>query len=221
MVEGASLINEVLKMKVFPLILGPVQTACYLVSNEGKAVVIDPAANAQAIIRQLKTKGLELEAILLTHGHFDHIGAVNELAEHYQVPIYAHKKEKEYFENPDVNLSPMIYERLVLNPDFNYQFLGDGQKFECLGEKVKALHIPGHTTGSLCFYFESAKMVFTGDTLFKGSIGRTDFIYGNHEQLVTGIKAKLFTLPADTLVYPGHGDCTTIEEEINQNPFLK
>ncbi|MTM67389.1 MBL fold metallo-hydrolase, partial [Turicibacter sanguinis] len=98
-------------MKVFPLILGPVQTACYLVSNGNKAVVIDPAANAQTIIRHLKTKGLELEAILLTHGHFDHIGAVNELATHYQVPIYAHKKEKEYFENPDVNLSPMIYER--------------------------------------------------------------------------------------------------------------
>lgn len=208
-------------MKVFPLILGPVQTACYLVSHEGKAVVIDPAANAQAIIRQLKTKGLELESILVTHGHFDHIGALNELAEYYQVPIYTHKKEKEYFDNPDVNLSPMIYERLVINPDFDIRYLTDGAELECLGTKVKAFHVPGHTTGSLCFYFAALEMVFTGDTLFQGSIGRTDFIYGNHEQLVTGIKKKLLTLPAQTLVYPGHGDCTSIEEEIKRNPFLK
>lgn len=208
-------------MKVFPLILGPVQTACYIVSNGNKAVVIDPAANAQTIIRHLKTKGLELEAILLTHGHFDHIGAVNELATHYQVPIYAHKKEKEYFENPDVNLSPMIYERLVLNPNFDYQFLADGAKFDCIDTNIQAFHVPGHTTGSLCFYFKEGDMLFTGDTLFKGSIGRTDFIYGNHDQLVTGIKKKLLTLPKNTLVYPGHGDCTTIEEETNHNPFLK
>ncbi|MTL91697.1 MBL fold metallo-hydrolase, partial [Turicibacter sanguinis] len=186
-----------------------------------KAVVIDPAANAQTIIRHLKTKGLELEAILLTHGHFDHIGAVNELATHYQVPIYAHKKEKEYFENPDVNLSPMIYERLVLNPNFDYQFLADGAEFDCIDTNIQAFHVPGHTTGSLCFYFKEGDMLFTGDTLFKGSIGRTDFIYGNHDQLVTGIKKKLLTLPKNTLVYPGHGDCTTIEEETNHNPFLK
>lgn len=207
-------------MKVFPLILGPVQTACYLVSNEGKAVVIDPAANAQAIIRQLKTKNLELEAILVTHGHFDHIGALNELAQHYSVPIYAHKKEKEYFDNPEVNLSPMVYERLILNPDLDYHFLADGTEFKCLGTVVKAFHVPGHTTGSLCFYFKEGEMVFTGDTLFQGSIGRTDFIYGNHDQLITGIKKKLLTLPAQTLVYPGHGECTTIEDEINRNPFL-
>ena len=120
-------------MKVYPLILGPVQTACYIVSQNQKAVIIDPAANASQIIRYLGTYKLELEAILLTHGHFDHIGAVNELADKYRVPIYAHKKEKEYFDNPDVNLSPMIYERLILNPNFEYRYLSDGQSFECLG----------------------------------------------------------------------------------------
>ena len=207
-------------MKVYPLVLGPVQTACYIISNEKKAVVVDPAANANQIIQYLGTKKLELEAVLLTHGHFDHIGAVNELVAKYQVPIYAHKKEKEYFENPDVNLSPMIYERLVLNKDFEYRFISDQEVIECLGTKVKTFHVPGHTTGSICYYFESEDIVFTGDTLFKHSIGRTDFIYGNHDQLVKGIRGKLLSLPGHTLVYPGHGECTTIGEESKHNPFL-
>lgn len=207
-------------MKVYPLVLGPVQTACYIISNEKKAVVVDPAANANQIIQYLGTKKLELEAVLLTHGHFDHIGAVNELVAKYQVPIYAHKKEKEYFENPDVNLSPMIYERLVLNKDFEYRFISDQEVIECLGTKVKTFHVPGHTTGSICYYFESEDIVFTGDTLFKHSIGRTDFIYGNHDQLIKGIRGKLLSLPGHTLVYPGHGECTTIGEESKHNPFL-
>lgn len=209
-----------MKMKVYPLVLGPVQTACYIISNEKKAVVVDPAANANQIIQYLGTKKLELEAVLLTHGHFDHIGAVNELVAKYQVPIYAHKKEKEYFENPDVNLSPMIYERLVLNKDFEYRFISDQEVIECLGTKVKTFHVPGHTTGSICYYFESEDIVFTGDTLFKHSIGRTDFIYGNHDQLIKGIRGKLLSLPGHTLVYPGHGECTTIGEESKHNPFL-
>lgn len=207
-------------MKVYPLVLGPVQTTCYIISNENKAIVVDPAANANQIIRYLGTKKLELEAVLLTHGHFDHIGAVNELVAKYQVPIYAHKKEQEYFENPEVNLSPMIYERLILNKDFEYRFIADQEMIDCLGLRVKAFHVPGHTTGSLCYYFESEELVFTGDTLFKHSIGRTDFIYGNHDQLVKGIRGKLLSLPPHTLVYPGHGECTTIEEELIHNPFL-
>ncbi len=207
-------------MKVYPLVLGPVQTTCYIISNENKAIVVDPAANANQIIRYLGTKKLELEAVLLTHGHFDHIGAVNELVAKYQVPIYAHKKEQEYFENPEVNLSPMIYERLILNKDFEYRFIADQEMIDCLGLRVKAFHVPGHTTGSLCYYFESEELVFTGDTLFKHSIGRTDFIYGNHDQLVKGIRGKLLSLPPHTLVYPGHGECTTVEEELIHNPFL-
>ena len=91
---------------------------------------------------------------------------------------------------------------------------------DCLGLRVKAFHVPGHTTGSLCYYFESEELVFTGDTLFKHSIGRTDFIYGNHDQLVKGIRGKLLSLPPHTLVYPGHGECTTVEEELIHNPFL-
>lgn len=207
-------------MNVYPLVLGPVQTTCYVVSSQGRAVIVDPAANATKIIQYLGTKKLIPEAILLTHGHFDHIGAVNELAAKYSLPIYAHKSEKEYFDQPEVNLSTMMYQPFVLSEDLDYHWLADGATLTCLDTQVKIFHVPGHTSGSLCYYFVKDRMVFTGDTLFKQSIGRTDFIYGNHQQLVTGIKQKLLTLPDDTLVYPGHGDCTTVADEKRNNPFL-
>lgn len=207
-------------LNVYPLVLGPVQTTCYVVSSQGRAVIVDPAANATKIIQYLGTKKLIPEAILLTHGHFDHIGAVNELAAKYSLPIYAHKSEKEYFDQPEVNLSTMMYQPFVLSEDLDYHWLADGATLTCLDTQVKIFHVPGHTSGSLCYYFVKDRMVFTGDTLFKQSIGRTDFIYGNHQQLVTGIKQKLLTLPDDTLVYPGHGDCTTVADEKRNNPFL-
>lgn len=207
-------------LNVYPLVLGPVQTTCYVVSSQGRAVIVDPAANATKIIQYLGTKKLIPEAILLTHGHFDHIGAVNELAAKYRLPIYAHKSEKEYFDQPEVNLSTMMYQPFVLSEDLDYHWLADGATLTCLDTQVKIFHVPGHTSGSLCYYFVKDRMVFTGDTLFKQSIGRTDFIYGNHQQLVTGIRQKLLTLPDDTLVYPGHGDCTTVADEKRNNPFL-
>lgn len=207
-------------LNVYPLVLGPVQTTCYVVSSQGRAVIVDPAANATKIIQYLGTKKLIPEAILLTHGHFDHIGAVNELAAKYSLPIYAHKSEKEYFDQPEVNLSTMMYQPFVLSGDLDYHWLADGATLTCLDTQVKIFHVPGHTSGSLCYYFVKDRMVFTGDTLFKQSIGRTDFIYGNHQQLVTGIRQKLLTLPDDTLVYPGHGDCTTVADEKRNNPFL-
>ena len=207
-------------LNVYPLVLGPVQTTCYVVSSQGRAVIVDPAANATKIIQYLGTKKLIPEAILLTHGHFDHIGAVNELAAKYSLPIYAHKLEKEYFDQPEVNLSTMTYQPFVLSEDLDYHWLADGATLTCLDTQVKIFHVPGHTSGSLCYYFVKDRMVFTGDTLFKQSIGRTDFIYGNHQQLVTGIRQKLLTLPDDTLVYPGHGDCTTVADEKRNNPFL-
>jgi len=208
-------------MKVYPLVMGPVQTNCYMISIRDKAVIIDPVEAPEKLIQYLNKHKLELEAILLTHGHFDHIGAVNDLAGVFNVPIYAHKKEKPYFENPELNLSTMMYQKLVLKPDFDYRYLEDGENFKCIGLDVKVFHVPGHTMGSLCYYFKSEQIIFTGDTLFAHSIGRTDLIHGNHKQLVQAIKKKLLNLPEATLVYPGHGDCTTIADEIKENPYLQ
>ena len=203
------------------MVLGPVQTMCYVISNQTHAVVIDPAHSAKKIQEYLNSQRLTLQAILLTHGHFDHIGAVNELALRSDVPVYAHKREKEYFQNPDVNLSSMMYERLTLDESLNIQYVTEGATISSLDQVIKVFHVPGHTPGSLCYYFENEHMVFTGDTLFAGGIGRTDFIYGDHGSLVKHIKQKLMTLPQDTLVYPGHGECTTVETEAKRNIFLK
>ncbi len=208
-------------LKVYPMVLGPVQTMCYVISHQNQAVVVDPAASGKKIYDYLQSQNLTLEAILITHGHFDHIGGVNELVARCHVPVYAHKKEQEYFNKPEVNLSTMVYEHLVLDDQIDFHYVADYQTLSLLGQAVKVFHVPGHTTGSLCYYFEDDQIVFTGDTLFEGAIGRTDFIYGNHEQLVTMLKQKIMTLPPQTLVYPGHGACTTVETEAKQNMFLR
>ena len=208
-------------IKVYPMVLGPVQTMCYVVSEGELAVVVDPADQGRKIYDYLRSKKLKLQAILLTHGHFDHIGGVNELTSLIDVPVYAHQAEQEYFDKPEVNLSTMMHQRLTLIDSVNVTYLGDKQEVTLLDQVVCALHVPGHTSGSLCYYFTVDDVVFTGDTLFAGAVGRSDFIHGNHEQLVRGIKGKLLTLPSNTLVYPGHENCTTIEIEAKTNPFLK
>ena len=208
-------------VKVYPMVLGPVQTMCYVVSAGELAVVVDPADEGRKIYEYLRSKKLKLQAIVLTHGHFDHIGGVNELTSLVDVPVYAHRAEQEYFDKPEVNLSTMMQQRLILNDSINITYLADKQEVTLLNQVVRAFHVPGHTSGSLCYYFTVDDIVFTGDTLFAGAVGRSDFIHGNHEQLIRGIKEKLLTLPARTLVYPGHQDCTTIEVEAKTNPFLK
>jgi len=207
-------------MKIYPMALGPVDTNCYILSEGNRAVIIDPAGEPQKILNHLEKHQLTVESILLTHGHFDHIGAVNEVEAKYSVPIFAHKREKEYFERAAVNLSIQFGAAYTLSSDYDYRWLDEGSQIEILGHQVVVNHVPGHTPGSLTYYFKDLGLIFTGDTLFKGSIGRTDLQYGNHELLHTGIKTKLLTLPAQTVAYPGHGEATTIEEELQTNRFF-
>lgn len=208
-------------MKIYPMVVGPVQVNCYILSREGRAVIVDPGDSAQKILNYLNTHRLTVEAILLTHGHFDHIGAVNELAQVLKVPVYAHKKEQAYFDEPGLNLSTMIYQNLVLAKTLDIRYLADGGCLDIIGTRCQIFHVPGHTLGSICFYFEKEGVVFTGDTLFSYSIGRTDFPKGSHDQLVAAIKDKLLVLPGDTVVYPGHNEATTISQQIAGNPHLR
>ncbi len=199
------------------LVLGMMSTNCYLLKNResGTALIVDPAEQADRIADTLTGMEAKPEAILLTHGHFDHIGAAEKLRERYQIPILAHKREREVLENPDLNLTKWYGAGYTLTAD---RYLRDGEVLELAGFEIKVLHTPGHTIGSVSYYLPEEAALFSGDTLFCGSFGRTDFPTGNEEQLVSSLREKLFTLPDETDVFPGHEGSTTIYYEKRFNP---
>lgn len=202
---------------------GDFSTNCYLLMNNDikKCVVIDPADYFEEIWKTVGNNGCVLDGILLTHGHFDHITDAKRLSDYYNIRVYAYKDEAALLADPDKNLSAhMGYERLVLD-DKNCEWLTDGQTIELAGITFKVVHTPGHTEGGVCYYVEDTNMLFSGDTLFKGSVGRTDFPTGNATKLTESIKTKLFVLPDETQVYPGHGDSTDIGSERIHNPFIR
>ncbi len=200
--------------------VGPVQTNCYFVVNQktNECVVIDPGAYGKQLAAKAREHGVTPVAILLTHGHCDHVEGSEGFVNEFPVKIYAHEAEKATLENPAVNLSAGLTGRnKVYHADV---FLKDEEEIELAGLRIRTLLTPGHTQGGCCFYFEDAKILASGDTLFCGSIGRTDFPTGNYRQLLDSIRTKLFTLPRDTQVLPGHDARTTIGSEVNYNPFL-
>jgi len=191
------------------LVLGAVRTNCYFLSNDKKEVVIiDPADRADIIINFIAEKGLKPLAILLTHGHFDHIGAADELRREYDIKVYAHKDEKDVLNMQDYNLSASFDMDISIDADV---YLADGQVFELGGFTFKTVHTPGHTKGSVCYVI--GDMIFSGDTLFEGTHGRTDFPTGSQSAMVRSIKEKLLVLDENMKVYPGHNMETTIGEE--------
>ena len=206
-------------MKINHYVVGPVQTNCYVVINEDtkECFVIDPGASAKQLAERIRKDELTPVAILLTHGHFDHAGAAEELAKEFDVKIYAQEAEKDTLANPQKNVSWMMGGSETYHAD---EFLKDEQEVEFAGFKIKVLHTPGHTEGGCYYYIADEDVVFTGDTLFAQSVGRTDFPGGSMSQIVRSIKEKLMVLPDDTTVYPGHGDPTTIETERMYNPYL-
>ena len=190
-------------IEVKSLVLGIVGTNCYIVyeKNKKEAVLIDPAAEEERIISFLEGADLEPKAILLTHGHFDHILAVPALREKYRIPLYA-------AEDPEGRVE--IHDFIGLH---------DGDELELLGRKWKVLSTPGHTKGSVCFFVEgNPPYLFSGDTLFSESYGRTDLFSGSEKEIIQSIREKLFTLPEETLVFPGHEESTTIRNEKSYNP---
>ena len=191
-------------LRVEQYVVGPVMTNCYLAVNEdtNEALIIDPGDEGRRLIEKIKEKNLTLAAVLLTHGHFDHAAAAAELAEAFQVPIYAHEKEKETLETPRINLCAMIGE-----PDAVYHadiYVKDNDVLQLAGFRIQVLYTPGHTVGGCCYYIEEEQAVFAGDTLFNGSVGRTDFPGGSASVLIRSIEEKLMPLPGQTKVYPGH-----------------
>lgn len=209
-------------MKIYPMPVGDYQANCYIISNQNQALIIDPGDEAPKIITYLATKALQPVAILLTHGHFDHIGALEAVMKQYEIPVYAHIAEKDYFTNADYNLSFKAGRAKIELTDLsNFVFVETDGIIELMGMSIEVRYVPGHSSGSIAFYFVADGIVVSGDALFNGSIGRTDLINGNHEQLINSIKNKLFTLPDATVVYSGHGPATTIGDEKLTNPFFK
>ena len=212
-----------MKYSIDHYIVGPVGTNCYILVNEdtGEAVVVDPGAAAGPLHDKIEEDGYTPTAILLTHGHFDHAGAVSELKSLFpgtDIPVYTYKGERQTLEDPRYNLSGDMGGMAEHYEATDY--LDDDAEFTVAGFRIKLLFTPGHTPGGCCFYLEDQKICFTGDTLFCGSVGRTDFYGGSMSQLVRGIKEKLMTLPDDTVCYPGHDSLTTIGDERVNNPFL-
>ena len=211
--------KRMLNIKVEGYCVGPVQTNCYFAINKtsNELLIVDPGASADSLEKKVKESGCKPAAILLTHGHSDHAGAAEELAELLDVKIYAHEAEKDTLEDPRYNLSGMMGRGERYHADI---FVKDGQELELAGFMIRVLHTPGHTPGGCCYYIPSEAVLFSGDTLFCQSVGRTDFPGGSMGQLVKSIRSKLLDMPDHTKVYPGHNEETTIGQEKQWNPFL-
>ena len=207
------------ELKIGRIVLGMCQTNCYFVYEEGssRVIVFDPADKGDYIFDGLKGKGFTVEAILLTHGHFDHIWGVEQLRELSGAKVYAYEGEKELCEDASLNVSKGAGRACTIKAD---EYVKDGEEITAAGISCRLIATPGHTGGSCCYYFENDKILISGDTLFQESVGRTDLPTGSMSMLVRSVKEKLLPLPEEVKVYPGHGESTTIGYEKKYNPFL-
>ena len=206
-------------MELITLPVGPLQCNCYVLwQRPDQAVVIDPGDEGPKIIAALESRGVKPRLILNTHGHFDHVGGVDALRERFGATYRIHKEDLPILEM--VPARTKLWGITVPSIPTPKDFVGAGDRFDFAGLVVESIHTPGHTPGSTCYHVPELKAVFTGDTLFRASIGRTDFPGGSFPQIQESIKHRLLTLPPETKVYPGHGPPTTIRDEAESNPFL-
>ncbi len=210
-------------LEVERILAGAMRTNCYIVSDKvtKEALIIDPADEADKIKNSLLRGEKRPIAILLTHGHFDHIKAAKELKKEYDIKIYCMEEERKVLENPEYNLSSLFGTGFQVSAD---SFLKDGEQMQIGPFFITVIHTPGHTVGSACYYItkedKTEGILMSGDTLFHESVGRTDFPTGSASSLVHSVKEKLFCLDDSTPVYPGHDSFTTIGYEKQNNPCV-
>ncbi len=201
------------------LVVGPLQSNCYLYGSAaaGRGIIIDPGAEPDMILAEFQKTGLSLEAIVITHAHFDHAGGNRRLKELTGAPILVHRNDATALKM--LGAQAMFFMMRVESSPPADRLLGDGDVIELGDASLTVLHTPGHSTGGICLLGEG--VVFSGDTLFAGSIGRYDLPGGDADTLLASIRDRLMVLPDDTVVCPGHGPSTTIGEERQYNPFLR
>lgn len=196
-------------MHIQRLAFGMFQANCYVVSEGDSCFIVDPGEKADQIKEYLMEHNLTPKFILLTHGHVDHVGAVDELMDEFMVDTYMSPLDKR-----SIDMGVRIFGKVF----HETTDVHEGDEILFSDRKIKVIETPGHTKGGLCFLIENH--LFSGDTLFRRSVGRSDFEGGSHDELINGIKNKLLILPEDTIVYPGHEAATTIGAEKKGNPFL-
>ncbi|MBN1622578.1 MAG: MBL fold metallo-hydrolase [Endomicrobiales bacterium] len=199
------------------IVVGPLASNCYLLADADtkETLIIDPGAEPEEIIREIEANNFKIVGILNTHAHADHIGANEDMINKYKVPLYIHKADAQYLRDTSYNGSLLVGPPLV-SPEADV-LLEDGQTIEVGSLKGKIIHTPGHTPGGINLLVED--LLFTGDTLFRSSIGRWDFPGGNGKDLMKSLEIYK-KLDPDLKVLPGHGDTTTIKNELENNPFL-
>ena len=202
------------------IVVGPLGVNCSILGCEatGQGVVVDPGDDAERILAQVQQRGLKIVAILNTHGHFDHVGANRQLTQATGALLYIHQADAPMLER--VAKTAAMYGLPGQNSPQPDRLLEDGMLIEFGAHRLQVIHTPGHTQGGCCLYLEAENKLIAGDTLFADGVGRTDLPGGSHQQLVTSIKTRLFTLPDQVQVYPGHGPTTTIGHEKRHNPYL-
>ncbi len=211
-------------MQIETFTLGPFETNCSLVVSDGELWVVDASFDPQEMIERVRELGLLPKAIVLTHAHVDHIAGVADVRRAFPgTPVLIHGAEREWLSDPVLNLSAMMGQSITApGPD---GVLTDGQELELGSTRWKVLHTPGHSPGGVALYCAESggttPMLIGGDALFAGSVGRTDFPGSDHDTLVSSIRTRLYTLPDQTIVYPGHGPTTTIGREKRTNPYVR
>jgi len=207
-------------MKIEVMTVGPIDENCHIVycAEHGTAIIVDPGDSGKRIIDFIERKGLIPKIVLNTHCHADHTGAVLTLVEHFGIPFICHEDDVWMLESSEQHATAEYMG--LKKPPKNDATVRDGDEIElCEDYSLKVIHTPGHTPGGICLMGDGK--VISGDTLFRFSIGRSDLAGGDHNTLIRSIRKKLFILPDETVIYPGHGDTTTIGEEKLHNPFLR
>jgi hydroxyacylglutathione hydrolase len=211
-------------IEIMNFIVNEFGTNCYIYKDDmsDNAVIIDPGGDMNQIINLVHQRGFRIVNVVVTHGHYDHIKGLGELVKLLpNIGVVVYEEELSLILDDEENLSILFTDTLTKQlHNINWLRVKDGDELFCGTKKIKVVHTPGHTIGSICLYVEEKNFLFTGDTLFCGSVGRTDFPTGNIEMIEESIQ-KIFSLPLNTKFFPGHGNCCVLEKEIEHNMFVK